>query len=285
MSSIGRIFIVLNLFASALFLGWAVKALKTEENYRTKMEADYGTAQERVKTLDTQVADLSAKFQLADGSVKRLTAERDAEKERADSLTNQLADSKRSEQQLTAQLTEIREGLKDYNTQLGTLTASKDRAVEDARNAERAAEEAKATAAEAEIAMRDAQDLARQQEARAAELETTLATTKDQLTSRENEIETIVSTTGISKADFTAVPQIDAAILDAKLDVNPGLVILNVGAEQKVTRGMTFDVYRGGTYKGQVRVENVQPKQASALVIRPVKGQKIAQGDSATTRI
>lgn len=285
MSSIGRIFIVLNLFASALFLGWAVKALKTEENYRIKIQQDYGTAQDRVKTLDAQVADLSAKFQLADGSVKRLTAERDAERERAEGLNNQLTDAKRSEQQLKAEMTEVRESLKDYNTQLESLMASKDRAVEEARTAEREREEAKAAAAEAELAMRDAQDLARQQEARAAELESSLASTQSELSSRQSEIETIVAQTGIKLGDFTAVPQIDAAILDAKLDVNPGLVILNVGSDQKVARGMTFDVYRGGTYKGRVRIENVQPKQASALVIQPVKGQKIAQGDSATTRI
>lgn len=285
MSSIGRIFIVLNLFASALFLGWAVKALKAEESFKTKIEADYDAAQQRAQTLDAQVQDLSSKFQLADGSVKRLTAERDAERERAEGLSSQLADSKRAEQQLTAELGSIREGLKDYNTQLASLMTSKDSAVEDARTAQREAEEAKATAAEAELAKRDAEDAARQQEQRAIELEATLASTQSELSSRKSEIEAMITTYDIDRNAITAVPQIEAAVLDAKLDVTPGLVILNVGSEQNVSRGMTFSVYRGGTYKGQVRIQNVQAKQSSALVILPVKGQKIAQGDSATTRI
>ena len=60
---------------------------------------------------------------------------------------------------------------------------------------------------------------------------------------------------------------------------------LNVGSDAGVTAGMTFELYRGSTYKGQVRVQKVLNNMCSALIVRPVAGQTVGQGDSASTRL
>ena len=69
------------------------------------------------------------------------------------------------------------------------------------------------------------------------------------------------------------------------LTCSPGLVMLNVGADNNVQRGFTFEIYRGSTYKGKVRVENVQGKYCSAVIIDSRPGTTIAQGDRAATNL
>ena len=86
-------------------------------------------------------------------------------------------------------------------------------------------------------------------------------------------------------SEITALPLIEGAVLQTEYSIAPGLVALNVGSGNGVQRGFTFDIYSGNAYKGQVRVESVRPGMCTALIVRTVTGQAIAQGDSATTRL
>ena len=63
-----------------------------------------------------------------------------------------------------------------------------------------------------------------------------------------------------------------------------GLVALNVGSAAGVKRGMTFEIFNGRTYKGQVRVENVHENMCSALIVGTPTAA-IGQGDSAATNL
>ena len=80
-------------------------------------------------------------------------------------------------------------------------------------------------------------------------------------------------------ASIASTPAIQGRVLQVSYDLKPGLVALNVGSEQGVKRGMTFQIFSGSTWKGQVRVENVQPGMSSALITDMTAGQTIAQGD------
>jgi hypothetical protein len=79
-----------------------------------------------------------------------------------------------------------------------------------------------------------------------------------------------------------AQPAIDALVVSVREDVPPGLVTLNVGADQGVERGMTFQIY-GKDWKGEVKVESVRPDMCSAIVLNRAEGQTLAQGDKAST--
>jgi hypothetical protein len=81
------------------------------------------------------------------------------------------------------------------------------------------------------------------------------------------------------------MPLIEGRVLDVAMNVQPGLIAINQGSANGVERGFTFEVYDGKTYKGQVRVEYVHENVCSALILRAVPGQKIKQGDSASTRL
>src|SRR5438067_1404647 len=73
-----------------------------------------------------------------------------------------------------------------------------------------------------------------------------------------------------------------AAVRD---EVPPGLVLLSVGARDKVEKGFQFSIYRGTTFVGRVVVEKVLDDASGCRVIFVKEGEKIKAGDSAATRL
>ncbi len=58
-------------------------------------------------------------------------------------------------------------------------------------------------------------------------------------------------------------------------------MMLNVGTNVGIEREYTFHIYRGGEYKGQVRVENVGPDLCNAVITGTKEGSTIALDDRA----
>lgn len=81
------------------------------------------------------------------------------------------------------------------------------------------------------------------------------------------------------------VPAIDGKVVAVKNDISPPLVLLSVGADDKVQQGFHFSVYRGSTFVGKVVVERVLRDSAGCRVLFTADGQDIQSGDSAATRL
>ncbi len=54
---------------------------------------------------------------------------------------------------------------------------------------------------------------------------------------------------------------------------------INVGESSGVVEGMTFMVYRDGTYVGDLEVETVRPKEAGGKITMLASGQQVVTGD------
>ena len=69
------------------------------------------------------------------------------------------------------------------------------------------------------------------------------------------------------------------------LEVHPDRkrIFLDKGARDGVQVGFVFDVYSGSTYKGQVRVTEVEVSAAFAEILS--QKNPFAPGDSATTQL
>jgi|SRR5688572_11048274 len=76
-----------------------------------------------------------------------------------------------------------------------------------------------------------------------------------------------------------AYPQIDGLILE--VDSDRKLVVLDKGQNDGVKVGYVFDVYLASTYKGQVRIQDVQESTSTGMILNEMNA--IASGDSATT--
>ena len=81
------------------------------------------------------------------------------------------------------------------------------------------------------------------------------------------------------------VPPIDGKVAAVKDDMNPPLVLLSVGSDDKVEKGFHFSIYRGSEFVGKVVVEKVLKDSCGCRVLFTKEGQKIASGDSAATRL
>ena len=180
-------------------------------------------------------------------------------------------------------MTAIKSTLGDYEATFTRITNEKDQAVQRAHEAEQARDDALTAQADAEAAQRDAEDAQRGLERQIADLEMSLTSANEQVASLDTRLQVLVETTGTSYEDILVQKKVDGAVL--QVDTNLGLVMLNVGGDDGVRKGYSFDVWSGNQYKGQVRVVNVQAGMCSALIENPIEGAPIRQGDSASTRM
>lgn len=285
MSPIGRIFSVLNLVLAVWFLAWAANTLATGQDYKTKWEEEKDAKQALQEELEGQIAELRTQRDQAQSETADFRSQRDQAQNEVTRLEAQLAEAEKNfdESQANLQaLTASIDALKSENT---ALQQSKEQALREKFEAEKERDDALAAQQEAEGNLADAQ-------ARIASLEKQLTARAEEIASLERQIEdlnaqlaTVVDITGVDYSAITAQPQIDGYVTSVVYENDLALIAINKGADAGVKPGFTFDVYNGGVYKGRVRVQNVHGDFSTALVERPVAGQRIETGDSVTTRL
>ncbi|MBI5431538.1 MAG: hypothetical protein HZA52_01775 [Planctomycetes bacterium] len=285
MSTIGKIFIILNALLAAAFLGYAVHSLGKTKQVMEDHKKVLAERDAKVADQDKQIADLSTRLNGEAGAKAEARAEAVNNKDLADRNQRDLDASKDEASKLKSQLDKISESLGGFNTTNQDLIAAKDKAFTEARDAEKARDQALEEKMAAETARRDAEDALAAANVEIEGLKTEVASAGQSIDDLNTKLSTVVAVTGVDIGKIAAQPQIDGAVMGISYDIKPGLLTLNVGSDAGVTAGMTFEIYRGSTYKGQARVQKVLNNMCSALITRPVAGQTIGQGDSASTRL
>jgi len=285
MSSIGKIFVVLNLVLAAAFVGWAANAVSTSGDWMKKHNDVVAAAGKTKLELDEELKKVRAELGLSKTDLNAAVTARDEAKRAADRLTTEKRELETNNATLNAAIVKIETTLGDINASKDKAEADRAKAVAaataaekaraDADRAQQAAEEAKAAA---ESQMRDTMN-------QVASLEKEKTKLVNELASLQTSLDTVVAATNTKLQDITAVPQINGSVLGIDTSIAPGLVAINAGADKGVKRGHTFEIFDGATYKGQVRIEFVHGDMSSGLITRPVQGQTIRQGDGATTRL
>jgi len=284
MSSIGKIFVILNFGLAFGFLFWASTAVSTNADWKQQHSTEVAAHAETRAALEAEAADLQSQLGAERGAKESRAAERDTAQGDATRLKEELDTEKRGNEQLRADLSAIRETLNGYNETNQSLEVAKDEAIADARRLERERNDAADAQSAAETAQADAEELLAGAQRQIADLQASLKTQGAQLASSQATLDTVVAVTGIKLSDFQGQPDISARVLQVDYSLEPGLVALNVGTVAGVKRGMTFQIFNGSTYKGEVKVENVREDMCSALVTGST-GAVIGQGDSAATRL
>jgi chromosome segregation ATPase len=281
MSPIGRIFIVLNLILSAAFLGWAANALGTTKELKKELadaQAAHATA---LAAKDEELAKLDVDLKDVTEQQRTMREERDGIRAEADRLKTQVEELRRAGETMQANLTKIQATLGDYNNSITQLTQQKDAAVERAHEAERARDTAMAEKQAAELAMSAAEEATNNANLTIADLEKVKADLMAQVDTLDTRLTALVDRTGTSWEDIAVQKPIDAQVL--RVDRELQFVVINKGRADEVKPGYTFDIYRGSTYKGQVRIQDVQENMSSGQIV--VEKNAIATGDSATTTL
>jgi predicted nucleic acid-binding Zn-ribbon protein len=283
MSPIGRIFLVLNLILSAVFLGWASNSLAQTEDFRGQLDEAKQMASDREAELTSEIEDLNTRLRDKEQEASQFREERDSRQDTVNSLETQLAAAKSEKEKLLGDVTAIQATLGDYQGTIDRLSSEKDQANQRREEAEASQRDAVGAQEAAQQAERDAIAAQQELERQIADLEVAQTELTTQVEKLDTHLAVIQEQTGVAIDDILAPKKVDGAVL--AVDASTGLVMLNVGAEDGVKRGYSFDVWSGNQYKGQVQVMNVQPGMCSALIKSPVEGATIGQGDLASTRM
>lgn len=285
MSTIAKIFTVLNVILAAAFLGWAANAVQLNNDFKLKLEQEQVKSADLQKSMGEEKSALAAKLNEANEARARLQTqveEAKAENARVDN------DNKSNASKL-----ETMEA--DYKKIAGTLEGLQ----ADSKAAHEAQLKAQAAQHDAESKAKDAAAAQMAAEAKASGLEGDLIAKNEELASKEKalasaekerehvktQLATVVAATNFDLKSVQAMPLIEGNVIATELGVEPGLVSINRGESAGVKRGFTFELYQGSTYKGSARVEYVHADSCSAVLIRKVKGETIRQGDGASTRL
>lgn len=282
MSPIGRTFVAINFALSAAFLGFASNNLSTAQKYRGQFEDVTAELASSKTSMQAEIDQITADRNAANDLRNNIRSEKDALEEKNTALKLNLATA-------TDELNELKSDMGNISSSIGDLSSSLDdmksqvaqanEARAEAINARRDAENARDAAV---AAKEKADDRSNGLSADLAQAERDLTATRGNLEDANTTIAMVVEATNYDLTRGVGAPQIDGAVLQYRADQK--LVHINRGTNNKVKRGHIFDIYSGDTYKGQARVEVVNPDTCTAVLVATT-GSAIAQGDLVSTQI
>lgn len=285
MSPIAKLFTVINVVLAGVFLGWAANSLSTTASWKEKHDKVVAEKLTVEKALGEERSKLVAEKQQLEAARTALLGERDSALSDVERLQGQVGDEERKNNEMRGDVAKIAASIDNLTAQNKQLAEARDRAQQAARDAEKAKEDAVAGQSAAELKAGDLETALHTAEGTVADLEKSNTSLKKEVDSLNTNLAALADYTGAVISDFTPMPLIEGRVLDVAMNVQPGLIAINKGKADGVKQGYTFEVYDGKTYKGQARVEYVHENVCSALILRAVDGQKIRQGDAASTRL
>ncbi len=280
MSTVGRILVVVNLALALLVLGAAGALLQRTE----ATKADYDQAVTDKAAVETELDDLRnesiAKERQLDTEKRRLQEENDDLKVERDNSNRSVSKLEIDNQQLRDDVSKINSKLDEIESSL-TATQQQARDLQnrndDLRDEAQSAKDGQRTA---ELARRDMEDEIATLRRERSDLDGQITKLQAEKTKLNATVQVAVSA-GFDPTSVVAAPPIEATLAD--VDTEYGFVILDAGSRDQVARGYTFDVYRGGQWLGQVRVDQVFDDYSTAKIVE--QNGDMQRFDRATTHL
>lgn len=287
MSLLAKVFIVLQTILIMTYLGLTGALYQHRRDWRTsyqKLKGRYSTMVSRSgKEIEALRNFVSAKNQLIaakENEITFLKSQLDVAILQAEQKGKALSAEKSRTTSLEAEATKDKSTIRDLGKQNTALTEQNTTLKGDLDKATSRRE-----IAEGQVARLT--NLTGQLEADLGNLRETYAGTRKKLREKELLI-AMAENQGVNFASLLPgppVPAIDGRVLAVKTDVKPALVLLSVGADEKVEAGFRFSVYRGNKFIGKVVVERVLRDSAGCRVLFTAEGEAVQSGDTAATRL
>ena len=279
MSTVAKIFIVLNFVLAAVFLGSAAAFLGHADNWKVKHLKDTAALSAEIGTLKQQKAEVTADKDKLSGAVGQAVVDRDLSRSQADVLKTAYDQIKKSYDELNGSLANESKAL-----QIAQTTIANSRTLVDELQKERQTlidGLAKATD-EKNAAVKMQNQLALNLEQETMAKQDALAKLTDASTSLQRttfELSSIkAANPGIGGSEQ---PWQTAKVLAA--DNGANIVVVSLGAEDGVKEGFKYTLSRGNQYVATVQITNVQAKQAAGKVLTGMSKSPVQAGDDAMT--
>lgn len=284
MSPIGKVFTVVNLVLAALFVGSAAALIQTGQDWRVQYEtkaSDFTALQ----TSSREAQDLLEKEK------STITAQKDtfaAEKTQLESdkaaLEDELNTQREQNADLRERLTSIDGKLGDLEStnrsQLSQITAANDLANTLRSERDDALDERDKAEASRASAERNATAFERERD----ELQIALGRANEAVASKSAQLAAVASQYKIDLNNLNDQPELAGRVTAVDSTHGTTVVVINLGKNDGVKPGHTFDVYAGGEYKGKIYVETVNASQSAATIQMDGVGE-IAVNDAVVTRL
>ncbi len=284
MSPVGKLFVVLNLVLAALFVGSAANLIGTSGDFRAKFEASTASAAAAASEHESVLNELQARLDQASGERDRVGALKDQKDAAISAMTEDLETERRENASLREGLSKIQVALgnlEDTNRSQGQALA---RVTEENQNLR---DERNSAMADRDVAVAASTSAGSDKDAavrRASDLQLELRRVSERASELDAQLQQVVAIYRVDLADIGAQPMLEGSILSAEYVGDTGYVTINLGKNDGIQAGYTFDVYRGGTYKGRIHVETVNQSVASALV-QLAGNARVVAGDRISTRL
>ncbi|MHC4599412.1 MAG: MreC domain-containing protein [Planctomycetota bacterium] len=284
MSTVAKIFVVLNLVFALMYAGVAATLLQKQEHWKYKYHYEMSAHEDTKQTLTSNLTELQGKHDNLVKEVDLWKNKYDAEKTAKDSLEDENRNIEKKWEQmknnyeslvqkydeLAQDLAEVKRQKDELQQQLNTALSERDDAI---HKMDQSVDDRQRLQQQLEDLKVDISNLRQRH--------VDLAKKKSELEWVLNEVQQRVGIE-VLKGIF-APPKIDGAVVGVSSRVN--LVVINVGEEDGVRVGFEFTIYRGSSFVGKLVVEKVYPRQAACRVLLDMTKDKVQQGDRVSTQV
>lgn len=279
MNLLGKIFVLLILLMSVIFMTLAVMTYATHKNWREEIEgpgglnAQLNEAKDELEQLRIQYnrreSELSGELEAALQQVRKLETERvsieqrnQLDREELEALRLQQSDAtanvtatQQINQQLAQEVTDMRDDIRENQLLRDEAFASTLVATEDLHQTK-------------------------------GQLDRALERT-NQLTEQVAGMTSVMRESGIDPATDPAavVPRVDGIVSQMRRTATDQLVEVTIGSDDGLKVGNTVEVYRGNKYLGRVEILTTTPDKAVGRVDPKFQQGQILEGDSVATRL
>lgn len=279
MNLLGKIFVVLILVMSVVFMTLALAVYATHKNWKDIVEGTNGL-KNQLSTAKTELAQQVDDYNRLEGQLKgelesrlqqvrKLEAERDTLVQRNAGIQSELDQLKAERRDATAAVAATQQNNQRLADEVTGLRA-------DIRTNEQARDQAFATTLKATEDLHQAK----------GELDNTVERNR-QLTSQVANYSAIIDAGGLDKntPPDAVVPTVDGMVSRVRQAAGAQLVEVTIGADDGIKQGNTVEVYRGGRYLGRLEILRTSPDRAVGRVDRRFQQGQIQEGDRVATRL
>jgi len=283
-STVAKVFIVLNLVFAVIYVGISAALLTKQENWyhkfkdleakKNKDNSEWTETRNRlnaqITTNNTALAALSAEVQRLGDDLKTMGDEKSNVNKQWEQSQTALGELKEQYNKLSVELQDQRQTNTTLESENDKIKAERDEAV-------RVREDTKDHNQRLDRDNKDLRQILDDLEKRHIEL-----------AKRNRENENIIANylsklkVSIPQALISA-PAISGKVVGVSSQFN--LVMLDVGENDQVRPGYEFTVYRGSTFVGRVKVDRVFPDMCACIAIEEYQKDEIRKGDEAATRV
>jgi competence protein ComGC len=276
MNWLGKVFVVVILIMSLVFMGLALAVYATHKNWQQvsenlnkKLQASQAENAKLQTEHNRRVEDLEREKTIAEQQVAKLDSERVALTDRyaqAQTELEGLRQNQRDHIAAVASTQKINEGL------AGEVTELRGRI--------------RTTLQDRDSLFKKALDATEELHKAAGEYNTTLERNK-QLTKQVAGKDVVMREKGIdpNTDPGSVVPTVEGVVSKIERKAGGQLVEITIGADDGLKTGNTLEVSRGAKYLGRVEIIQTSPDKAVGRVDRTFQQGQIQEGDRVATRI